>query len=267
MAFTIERIGCATLYLGDCREVLPTLEAESVDMIFTDPPYGHANHDGDLNAMLNKHRGLENQPIANDGREEMRALMDAMLHEAARILRSESCCCCCCCCGGGPKPSFAWLADRMDRDGLQFFHECVWDKVNPGLGWRFRRQHELLMFAHRKGGKFLWADESVRVPNVIKIYPDRNREHPNEKPLFLCDTVIAAIAKPGNLVLDPCMGSGTTLVSCVNKQIECIGIEVDPKHFSKACERVERAVKQTDLFVQPQATLLSIFPDEELANK
>ena len=111
MAFTIERIGCATLYLGDCREVLPTLEAESVDMIFTDPPYGHANHDGDLNAMLNKHRGLENQPIANDGREEMRALMDAMLHEAARILRSESCCCCCC--GGGPKLSFAWLADRL----------------------------------------------------------------------------------------------------------------------------------------------------------
>jgi DNA modification methylase len=53
----VEQIGDATLYLGDCREVLPTLGR--VDAVVTDPPYGNANHDGDWNARLNGHRGIE----------------------------------------------------------------------------------------------------------------------------------------------------------------------------------------------------------------
>ena len=95
----VERIGDATLYLGDCREVLPTLGA--VDCIVTDPPYGNANHDGDWNARLNDHRGLENQPIANDTADEMRAVMDVMLLEAARVLNKQASACCCFCGGGG----------------------------------------------------------------------------------------------------------------------------------------------------------------------
>jgi len=47
-----EVIGLATLYLGDCREIAPGLEPESVTLLWTDPPYGHGNHDGDLNARL-----------------------------------------------------------------------------------------------------------------------------------------------------------------------------------------------------------------------
>jgi len=95
----VETIGAATLYLGDCREVLPMLG--SVDAVVTDPPYGNANHDGDWNARLNAHRGLENQPIANDTADEMRAVMDAMLHEAARLLDKQASACCCFCGGGG----------------------------------------------------------------------------------------------------------------------------------------------------------------------
>ncbi len=117
-------IGDATLYLGDCRDILPTLSSESVDLLWTDPPYGHSNHDGDWNARLNEHRGIEGRPIANDDQDGMRLVVDFMLTEASRILRHDSCCCCCCCCcgGGGPRPTFAWLANRMDQSGLEFFH-------------------------------------------------------------------------------------------------------------------------------------------------
>lgn len=95
----IERIGDATLYLGDCRDILPTLT--HADAVICDPPYGNSNHDGDFNARLNEHRGLESKPIANDGADEMRAVVDAMLTEAARILPKQVSACCCFCGGGG----------------------------------------------------------------------------------------------------------------------------------------------------------------------
>ena len=56
-----EVIGDATLYLGDCVQVMPLIDAGSVQLLWTDPPYGHGNHDGDWNARLNEHRGIESK--------------------------------------------------------------------------------------------------------------------------------------------------------------------------------------------------------------
>jgi len=134
-----------TIYNADMRSVLPLLKDESADIFWTDPPYGHNNNnDGDLihrweAALGRPPSGLpaEARPIANDGKEEMRSVVDFMLKEAARILKRDCCCCCCCCCGGGgPSPTFAWVADRMDREGLSFFHADVWDKGGLGMASR-----------------------------------------------------------------------------------------------------------------------------------
>jgi site-specific DNA-methyltransferase (adenine-specific) len=238
-----------TLHLGDCREIMATLPAESVDMVWTDPPYGHANHDGDFNARLNEHRGIENKPIANDDGDGMREVVDAMLIEAARVLRAD-CCCCCCCGGGGPRPTFAWVADRMDRGGFSFFHSVIWDKVNPGLGWRYRRQHEMVMVAHRAGGKLLWANDKRAVPNIYSEMPSRERSHPNEKPLQMVSHFLRLHAKPGQLVVDPFMGSGTTGVAAVRAGMRFTGIEIDPTHFETAIRRIRGAVSAPDMFAQ-----------------
>jgi site-specific DNA-methyltransferase (adenine-specific) len=240
-------------WLGDCREVMNQMVPESVDMIWTDPPYGHANHDGDFNARLNDHRGIENKPIANDGAGEMRVVLDAMLEQAARVLRADCCCCCCCCGGGGgPKPTFAWVAERMDRAGLTFFHSVIWDKVNPGLGWRYRRQHEMVMVSHREGGKLLWADNNRASPNIYSLMPPREREHPNEKPLPLVEHFITLHSKQGELILDPFMGSGTTGVAAVRHARRFIGIEIDPHHFATACKRIAGALASPTFFVPRQ---------------
>lgn len=92
-------IGNATLYLGDCLEILPSLG--KVDAVVTDPPYGNSNHDGDWNARLNDHRGIESQPIANDDFDSMRRVMDGMLTLAVQLLGKEASACCCFCGGGG----------------------------------------------------------------------------------------------------------------------------------------------------------------------
>ena len=244
-----EVIGDCVLYQGDCLEVMSAISSGSVHMVWTDPPYGHSNHDGDLNSQLNAHRGIEDKPIANDDPEAFRRVLDGMLTEAVRVLDDD--CCCCCCGGGGPRPTFAFVADRMDNGGLTFFHSVIWDKKNPGLGWRYRRQHEMVMVAHRTGGKLLWADDDVAVRNIYSEMPPRDRQHPNEKPLNMVRHFIEIHSLPGQTILDPFMGSGTTLAACAKMGRKGIGIELDPGYFDIACKRVEEAYRQPDLFVEP----------------
>jgi site-specific DNA-methyltransferase (adenine-specific) len=221
------------IYCGDCLEIMPLLTSESMDMVWTDPPYGHNNHNEDLNSRLNEYRGIENKPIENDDPENFKHVVDGAMTEAVRILNKD---CCCCCCGGGPKPTFAWVANRLDTNGLEFFHSVIWDKVNPGLGWRYRRQHEMIMVAKRVGGNLLWADDRTAVPNIVKEYPDRERRHPNEKPLNMVKKFI--FWHGGKNVLDPFLGSGTTLVACKELKRNGIGIEINEKYCSIARTRL-----------------------------
>ena len=246
-------IGNATLYHGDCLEILPTLADDSVDVMWTDPPYGHGNADDDLisrrGEIMRDGRGMDVKPIHNDQPETMRQVVDFALSEAARFLKRDSCCCCCCCGGGGgPRPTFAWLANRMDEGGLSFFHSVIWDKKNPGMGWRYRRQHEMIMVAHRRGGKVAWADDSVTQRNVISISKPRGGQHPNEKPVELVERFVGLHAPADGLVVDPFMGSGTTGVACINLGRKFIGIELERKYFDIACERIDAAQAQGRLF-------------------
>jgi len=231
----IDRIIC-----GDCLEVMRGLPDGCVDMIWTDPPYGHSNHDGDWNARLNEVRGIESRPIANDDPESFRRVFDGMLVEAARVLKPD-CCCCCCCGGGGPRPTFAYVANRMDTKGLQFFHAVIWDKLNPGLGWRYRRQYEMVMVAHREKGRLAWADDSNASRNILKFSPPRERSHPNEKPLDLVKHFVNLHTLPGDTILDPFLGSGTTAVACVETGRHYIGIELEEKYCEIARRRVAEA--------------------------
>lgn len=247
----VEFIGDCVMIEGDCLEVMKDIDSGSLDMIWTDPPYGHSNHDNDLNARLNDHREIESKPIANDDADGMRRVVDGMLSEASRILAADCCCCCCCCGGGGgPKPTFAWVADRMDRLGLSFFHSVIWDKKNPGLGWRYRRQHEMVMVSHRTGGKLLWADNAIAAANIYAFMPPRERQHPNEKPVEMVSHFLRLHSRRGQKILDPFMGSGTTGVACVKTGRSFIGIELDPDYFDIACRRVREAYAQPDIFIE-----------------
>ena len=196
-----------------------------------------------MDSRLNECRDIENAPIANDDQDGMRLVVDSVLTQAARVLKKDCCCCCCCCCGGGgPKPTFAWVANRMDNKGLQFFHSVIWDKVNPGLGWRFRRQYEMIMVAHRVGGKLAWANDKTVVPNIFKQYPPHDRQHPNEKPIELCNHFISLHTIQGQTILDPFMGSGTTLRSAKNLNRKAIGIELEEKYCEIAANRMSQEV-------------------------
>ena len=248
--YSDERSGI-TIYNADMREVLPHLGDQSVDIVWTDPPYGHNNNNGDLihnrEAALGLSPSCESnpRPIANDGPEEMRREVDYMLTEAARFLKRESCCCCCCC-GGGPKPTFAWVANRMDDKGLSFFHAVVWDKGGLGMGWKYRRNYEMVMVAHRKGGKLKWewggsGAETANVVRIGKIIPQKD-DHPTPKPVTLVSHFLRLHAKPGDLVVDPFMGSGPTAVAAKEAKCRFIGIEIEERWCEMAVKRLAQEV-------------------------
>ncbi len=251
-------IGDATLYLGDCREILPTLS--QVEMVFTDPPYGHNNNDGDLIHAREAALGLfpkrgsdRPRPIANDG-VEANDLFKSILPELNRLLVSKGCCCCCCCGGGGgPDPQFARWSLRLDEI-FNFKQMIVWDKGPMGMGWHYRRSYETVLVAEKKGGS-RWFDESGAIENIIrpgqygirKIIPQAD-DHPTPKPPELARHFIRLHTLPGETVLDPFMGHGSTGEGALGIGRKFVGIELDKAHFEAACERIENARRQQRLF-------------------
>jgi DNA modification methylase len=243
------------LRLGDCLEVMRQMEDKSIDFIFTDPPYGHNNNNNnDLihrrEAALGKEKYVQDdwaRPIANDGAE-ANDIYKKFLVEANRLLM-PGCCCCCCGGGGGPDPQFGHWSLWMDEI-IGFKQAVIWDKGPIGMGWHYRRSYEMVLVAEKPGAPCRWYDTSHKVENIIrdirKIIPNKNN-HPTEKPVELARRFIRLHTRPGDTVLDPFMGSGTTGAACVQMDRNFIGIEIDPKYFEMAQKRITEAQAQLRL--------------------
>jgi site-specific DNA-methyltransferase (adenine-specific)/modification methylase len=198
-----EQIADATMYLGDCLEILPTLP--KVDAVITDPPYG---------------LGIAANPVRqkHDKSDWDAATPDAALFDALREM-SES--------------QVIWGGNYFPLPPHQMF--LVWDKVQP-------EDFSLAMCEQA------WTN--VKRPAKlfrmsVRAYGDR--QHPTQKPVELIEWCIKHVGSPA-LVLDPFMGSGTTGVACANLGRKFIGIEIEPKYFDIACERIDNAYRQQRMF-------------------
>lgn len=94
-------------------------------------------------------------------------------------------------------------------------------------------------------------DANARVFDGLRSYGEKT--HPTEKPLSLINWCLKQLPNTVETILDPFMGSGTTLVACAKMGRKGIGIELDPDYFEIACRRVEQAYAQPDLFIEPPA--------------
>jgi len=250
------------VHCGDCLEVLRQLPDGCAALVFTDPPYGHNNNDGDLISQREAALGhrkcvpaTEFRPIANDG-PEANDLFRACLPEYARLLAPGCCCCCCCCGGGGPDPQFARWSMWIDaQPGLDFKQMVVWDKGPIGMGWHYRRSYEIVLVAQKPGAACRWFDETNAVENILrpgehgirKVIPQKH-QHPTEKPWQLAARFISLHTEPGDLVIDPFCGSGSTLEACVRMGRQFIGIDIDAHWAEHARQRVANTQAQPSLF-------------------
>jgi len=203
-----EVIGNATLYLGDCREILPALP--KVDAVITDPPYG-------IRADENPVRGVQLYHQSNFDRSRPdKAVFDLMLQAGGGVIIW----------GGNYfadllPPSMGWL---------------VWDKLQRNFSLA---DCELAWTSFNKAARVFGQDRGASVRD--------GREHPTQKPESVMRWCIEKAGLPAT-ILDPFMGSGTTGVAAMQFGRKFIGIEIDPKYFDIACERIENAQRQQQLF-------------------
>lgn len=220
----VEQIGDCTLYLGDCREILPTVGR--VDAVVTDPPYG-INHTSSHGATWARTK------IAGDNDTSLRDLVLAPFPNVAAF-------------GTWKTPPIAdckgcLVFDKGPAFGmgdLSFPWKGSWELIYVrGAIWRGSRDEGVL----RGHVQVSWETQ-------FKGLGDREaRSHPHQKPVTLCWELLRKLP-PAATVLDPFMGSGTTGVACVGLGRRFIGIEIDPRYFDVACRRITEATRQPRLF-------------------
>ena len=237
-----------TIYHGNACEVLQDWPENSVDMIFTDPPYGHNNNNGDLISRREAALGRgdyqperDNRPIANDG-PEADGLVRWLFNQTTMLLVPGGCCCCGG--GGGPDPQFARWSLWMDGP-LQFKQMVVWDKGPIGMGWHYRRSYETVLVGQKRGAACKWYDDSKQVENIIRHIGKQIPqawEHPTPKPVELAMFFIRLHTQAGELVLDPFCGAGSTLRAAKDLGRKAIGIEIEERYCEIAAKRMSQEV-------------------------
>jgi DNA modification methylase len=223
----IERIGDATLYLGDCRDILP--ELGPVDAVVTDPPYNcgkdYGTHDDDMPrdtyvdwlctrwALLNS-----NTLVYSPG--------DRHLWDSPAICGAA---------GFRLARPLAWHKREFAGDKWSGGPAMCWEPIVHAYRGvkKFNR-----IFGHL-GRDYLIVNATHGNP-YAKLHPCPK---PIEVPLWLCQLFSV------ESVLDPFMGSGTTGVACARLGRRFIGIEIEPRYFDIACRRIDEAYRQPDLFI------------------
>ena len=214
-----ERIGDCRLIQGDCMNIMPLLGP--VDAVVTDPPYGTADAwQGGFGHGWGRQDTMKSERNAWDAERPSKDCFDMML----KISKDQII-------WGGNyfadqlPPSMRWLAwDKCQRNFTLADFELAWTSQN----------------------------KAARAFNLSRSQAalDGKENHATPKPISLMQWCLGFLPD-ATTILDPFMGSGTTLVACAKMGRKGIGIELDREYFDIACKRVEEAYRQPDLFVEP----------------
>jgi len=203
-------IGNATLYLGDCLEILPRLP--KVDACITDPPYGIG-----ASAGVGKYGRLKTIDLGWDSCAPDAGLIQLVVSAGEFVV--------------------IFGGNYMELPPTRNF--LVWDK---GAGFKGRD------FAECELAWCSWdANARVLSHDPLARGDYRCKEHPTQKPVPVMTWAIGHAPK-AQTILDPFMGSGTTGVAAVQMGRHFIGIEREPKYFDIACKRIEDAQRMGDMF-------------------
>ena len=216
-----EIIGDCSLYLGDCRNILPGLP--KVDALITDPPYEISASGGGIGAKRKYLSDIDGHIDAGFDIDMLTGFDNWLVF-----------------CG---KPQLMELMQKATAQGLRW-QLRTWNKTNPTplTNGNYLPDTEYMVHAfktHIWRGKKRWI-----VGNVEKSGFD----HPTVKPQYVMTDALQCATDHGGKVLDCFMGSGSTGVACATMAREFIGIEREPKYFDIACKRIEQAYAQQRLF-------------------
>lgn len=221
------QIGDATLYLGNCLEILPTLN--KVDAVVTDPPYGIDF--GKFNRTNKDSKGNR--------------------YKADKYHNGDWD-------NGFNFDDYIWPIRAVST------HMIIWGGNYFPVLWNIPAKAIIFWNKHQpcsnfSDGELAWSNidmtaKCIDFPyygNIEGKTTASKKEHPTQKPVHVMQECIGYFKHSPNVILDPFMGSGTTGVACAKLGRKFIGIELEPKYFDIACERIQKAYDQPDMFVAP----------------
>lgn len=213
-----------TIIEGDCLQVMRDWPDKCVDLVLTDPPYGI-----DYQSARRTDRNQWKPKIEND-----KMPFVAWLPDSYRVSV-----------GNGRLICFdRWDVEDVFRAaiteaGYEAKSQIIWDKIVHGMGdlaGEFAPQHENILYAVK--GRWEWPGIRPKsIFRVQRVMPD-NLVHPNEKPIDLLMQLIECLTLPGDLILDPFCGSGTTCVAAKMLGRNYIGIDISENYCKIARERL-----------------------------
>jgi site-specific DNA-methyltransferase (adenine-specific) len=219
-----------TIYCGDCLDILPGLTG-MVDAIITDPPYG--TNDG-----CGKVHKIGNELVVFDVGEWDKELPLSWIKSAINILRSG-----CWITVFTDKLSVKTVWDELGKCGANGKQTFYWVKTNPPPQPRdnFCSGIETAVVATKGVVKKWYGGGWYRNYFECPIVTNEDRtNHPTQKPIKIMSYLMSAITDKGDLILDPFMGSGTTLVAAQNEGRRAIGIELDDSYCAIAVDRLRQ---------------------------
>lgn len=226
------------LRLGDCLEIMSRMSKNSVDAIITDPPYG-------LNDGKGKVTKRGNELVNFNAGEWDNELPLTWIKEARNVVREG-----CWVLSFTDNTSVGAVWQKMVNVELNPKHTFYWIKNNPPPQPRknFASGVETAVAA-TKGAVKKWNGGGWELNYFFcPIVTNRDRTlHPTQKPVSVMKYLINILTEPGDTVLDPFMGSGTTGVACVQTGRNFIGIEIDPDYYAIAERRINEAKLQMPL--------------------
>ena len=238
-------IGNATLYLGDCLEAMYGASMPLVHHVITDPPYEAEAHTKGRRILGKQEDG---QRTVEYGALDFAAMTPELRAESTRMAVSL--------CRGWfiafcQAEAVSNWRGTIEAAGARYMRAMVWIKPDgapqftgdrPGMGY------ESIVASWCRKGRSAWRGGG-RHGVFTHAQRDDNfpKEHMTQKPLALMRELVALFSNPGETVLDPFMGSGTTGVACVTLGRKFIGVEREARHFETACRRIEEAQRQQPL--------------------
>jgi DNA modification methylase len=221
----------------DCIEATVNLPDQSVQMVLTDIPYNEVN----FNKSVNQRAKYDGQlrKFTKGEADELNFDLQIFLNEVKRVVKGSVYIFC----GINQLPIiFNYFKHENEKEFMS--RVCVWSKTNPPVA---NGQHmwtqgtEFCVFAKRRKTKF---NEHCK-KNVWEFPVGRSKIHPTEKPLKLFQYLIESSSDEGDIILDPCIGSGTTAEACINLGRNYIGYEINKEYFDIANQRINKLIINT----------------------
>ena len=218
-------------YNMDCMEGMKDIESNSIDLVLTDIPYDGVNNSDDSGGL---------RKLNKDKADEITFDLIKFLEEVYRIVKSTAIIFC----GHGQMSTiYNYFADKKNGTTRQL----IWEKTNPSpMNGEviYLSGIENAIWFKKHGGTF-----NARCKNTVFRFPSGSSEiHPTEKNHELLQCLIAQNSNVGDIVFDPCSGSGSTLICANDMGRKVLGFELNKKYYEKAKKRYDQTTSQLNIF-------------------